>query len=151
MGLRTDTILFENQGYNGAGRVVCFDLDWICSFLSTILTIHSFYYLCMDSTWINPTYRNLTLSVLTLLTCTIILDGTKLVIWQSNQQRITLYWFILTDTAIFIYFLGNILFYILLLIRISKPFDLKKIWVIPLSSLIVLFAITSIVYFVEDI
>ena len=62
-----------------------------------------------------------------------------------------MYWFALTDVSVFVYFLGNILFYVLLLKRISKPFDLKPRWLLPLSCLIVLFAMVSMVYFFEDI
>eukprot|EP01084_Bolivina_argentea_P276728 472246_1 len=136
--------------------ISCFSFMSLVGSGAIIITIHSLYHLyCADSSsWINKTYRTLTMITMTLLTSGIVLDIIKLVIFYygSNLTGILTTTFIIYNNLIcgaisdVVYFFGNIAFYVLLLLRVTSPFQLKKSMVFFLLCMIFFFGLISIAY-----
>ena len=125
----------------------------IIALIAVALTVNSLYhfYLRDSSTWINKTYRRLTTIIMLCFTSTIILDIAKIAIeyYAENEMMIDV---ILPCTAALsdiMYFVGNIVFYSLLLLRISKPFQLDRFVFYSLCSLIFIFGAASCGYTVS--
>eukprot|EP01084_Bolivina_argentea_P159554 277868_1 len=108
-------------------------------------------YIKDSSIWINRTYRNLTMISMLSFTMTSIGDCIHLKLFsESISQNSIIVSNIsenITKASIdFIYFVGNIVFYILILLRISQPFELKSCIYYSLVILILISAIVSIFY-----
>eukprot|EP01084_Bolivina_argentea_P308797 534052_1 len=99
----------------------------LCSLIAICVLISTFYQLIMKdaSEWINEKYRNLTLWA----------------ILYFDQKEATL-----KACVSFIYYSANIVFYLLLLIRIHVAFKLNKCIVYYLSMLILIAMISSIIF-----
>ena len=117
----------------------------IICFVAIIVSCHMIYQLCVidSSDWINKTYRNLTIMIALLLTSSTIAD----------LMHITLINYILPEdpqiipaVADELYFIGNITFYVLVLMQISIPFEVKKYIIYLLICLIIIFGIASVIY-----
>ena len=98
-----------------------------CLILMIIVTVYSFCQFWRNSSsLINPTYRNLTIIIMICFTLTMCL----VIFWYIDRYFLDQYT-IWTKNVILVikdilYYLGNLLFYILLLLRISIPFELNK-------------------------
>ena len=127
-------------------------LGWmiLCVLALVCISSYSAYQLyCKDSSnWINALYRNLTMIIMICFTLTITLATS----WMFNhyiskQFQESSMVIVLVIKDIF-YYTANILFYTLLLLRISVPFELNKCVKYSLTFVILLSAITSIVYII---
>ena len=111
-------------------------------------TLNQFY--CKDSSeWIDKTYRNLTTAAMIAFTLTTIADGVHLTIkllyfpnrvYDPFKERIPES---IIDAC---YLFGSTTFYILILNKISVPFQLNKCIHSVLILFITLFGVTSVVY-----
>ena len=106
-----------------------------------------------SSAWINKLYKNLTIMIMITFTLDIMFS-TCLIIdkfcdidryCHESDKKIPL-----QVSKNICYFIANILFYILLLLRITIPFELNKSVVYSLSFIIVLSGITAIVYIIHN-
>ena len=120
--------------------------------LLVLISVHAFYQLFYkdSSNWINSIYRNLTITIMISFTmCHIISISYFIVryfVHNGVNMSSTLSW-ILISTDIF-YYAGNIAFYILLLLRITVPFELSKYVSTALIMLIFVYGIASVWYIV---
>ena len=110
--------------------------------LSIIICSISLHQLCIKNTeLVAPLYRKLTIICIVVYTTNINTDLVRLIIrWQNfpdrlNSDREEL---AVLTTSSGIYFLGNIIFYILLLARIYKTFKLSRWLIITLFAIIVI-------------
>ena len=126
-------------------------------FLPTIIiTSYSFYQLCIQdsSEWINKSYRDLTIIIMIAFTLTGIFDlihVTMVYIPYSTDPNTIIFNNTNTEEAIamtasFIYFVGNIAFYLLILLRIALPFQLNKYISFTFGFFIFAFAVSAAVY-----
>ena len=122
-------------------------LAWLLfvSFAASIITIYLVYQLCIknSSEWINKTYRNLTIIITISFTATSIVDAAHVIGVLCGRD-----FAILRNVADIFYFLGDALFYIMILLRIYVPFELSKCIVYFLSLFIIMFVIAAIFYMI---
>ena len=125
-------------------------LSWIglCMICVICVTVFSCYQLiCQDSSsWIKTIYRNLTI---TIMICFTITNGCE-AMWMSQNYLLkqlsdSTMGIILVIKDIF-YYSGNVMFYILLLLRIDAPFELNKCIKYSLALIILIYAVTSVIY-----
>ena len=122
--------------------VLAISFTCLFSTISICICAASIYYLLIldSSSWINKTYRNLT--SITILLFTISCIGLSLhmivrFVYFPNDNLNENHSEIIIEQAVNIpYFFGNIIFYILLLIRIYQTFGLSKYSMYALSALI---------------
>eukprot|EP01084_Bolivina_argentea_P053749 98627_1 len=115
----------------------------------------AFYQLCIkdSSSWINKTYRNLTIIAIISYTLTIVGDCLRFIIFfdklitkypvRNKTEEITI---VVLDV---IYYFGNCIFYSLILLRIHKPFKLSKCIYYSVVLFICVAAVSAIVFCVE--
>eukprot|EP01084_Bolivina_argentea_P221048 374497_1 len=130
-------------------KISCITWMTICLLTCICIDIASFYYLCYQdsSLWINTKYRNLTLITMTAMTLCIIGDWIQTV--DDSFHLFMLHFNTHTSIMIikdFIYFFGNITFYILLLSRLHYLFELSKYALSILICLIIISALLSLSY-----
>eukprot|EP01084_Bolivina_argentea_P274519 467942_1 len=127
-------------------------ISWIavCFIITLAITLKTMHQLCFkdSSEWINPTYRNLTIIVMVSFTCSSMTDLIHMI----------LRWFIFTAPKTYtlelmivcfaagLYFVGDLIFYILILLRIYVPFQVNKCIIYCLLFIIVTSFIFSIFY-----
>ena len=124
----------------------------LCCVVALLITCHSIFHLCVrdSSEWISKLYRNITISIMTVLTISSVSILMRIVVsfYLLRNVEISvwhLWWKSLSGVADISYFTGNILFYIMILLRIHIPFRLgKSLYVF--SALIFVSAAISVVY-----
>eukprot|EP01084_Bolivina_argentea_P180779 312321_1 len=101
-----------------------------------------------SSEWINKLYRNLTIIAMVAYTLTSIGDFVQLLVFDSTLIAVQLKYIrgVLLVVKDVIYFLGNTVFYILILFRVSQPLQLNKYIYYTILLLIGIAAIASICY-----
>lgn len=127
-----------------------------CSIVMIVITSRTYYQLFIQdaSDWTNKTYRYLTVSIMILFTLCSIGDTIHMSIYleikpdDGNDDlrpytRDNNYVSVGMDLC---YFIGNVLFYILISLRIAIPFELSRFCATLLAVCIVFFAVASIVY-----
>eukprot|EP01084_Bolivina_argentea_P239145 401950_1 len=121
------------------------------SIVATLICLNTFYQLCIQdsSTWINKTYRNLTIIAMMSYTLSSIGDCVRFIAF-FDQIVDGFYWtlpqLIMCMMMDAIYFFGNVVFYTLILLRISQPFQLNKCIYYLMVLLISIAAIDSILF-----
>eukprot|EP01084_Bolivina_argentea_P011076 20701_1 len=123
----------------------------ICLIITVYITITSLHQLCIrdSSSWINIRYRNLTIIIMLLFVLSTIGDLMHIIIifngdWESGTFIQPESMLVISVDAV--YFAGNIVFYMLLLSRISQPFELHICILFGLSFLVFISAVASIAY-----
>eukprot|EP01084_Bolivina_argentea_P089821 161972_1 len=122
-----------------------------CTVAMGIISV-SIYQLCIkdSSLWINNLYRNLTIIIMITFTLSSIGDLTHTIIRYTAHTDISFDVSRINSNVVdALYFGGNIMFYTLILLRISIPFQLNKCVFIGLSIVIFITGIVSIVYCVS--
>eukprot|EP01084_Bolivina_argentea_P198087 339312_1 len=121
----------------------------ICIVFTVIIFLHTFLHLCIkdSSEWISKTYKNLTL--LTMIASILVIIGEFTFYLTPKQIPMPQYKVIMLVSIDAVYFFGNILFYTLILLRISVPFKLNQVVFYTLLSVILLFGIAAILYCIE--
>eukprot|EP01084_Bolivina_argentea_P259547 437951_1 len=119
--------------------------------LELCICMATFYDLYMQdsSSWINKIYKHLTMITMILFVLSSIGDCIHLMVkfydfpnrYDGDRTE-----HVIQATTDGIYFFGNVIFYILLLLRISKPFQLNTFVFYFLTLLILLSVLLSIVY-----
>ena len=119
-------------------------ISTVCLALSLVL-LHIIYRVCDkdSSKWIDQTYRNLTVIVALSFTLSSIVDLIHIIDIYYTGVVFNTPLVIIADG---LYFIGDAMFYILILMRITIPFEVNKCMVIFLSLIIVVFSITGILY-----
>lgn len=124
----------------------------MASVVALILTIHMIYELCFvdSSQWIAEKYRNLTIIISVLFTLTSIMDGihitVKYYVFPNNYPVKNE--LVITTLADLFYFIGDIMFYILILLRIYVPFNVNIYVIYFLSFLITVSGVSFLLYLV---
>ena len=121
---------------------------------ASIISTHSIYHLCIkdSSAWIDKIYRNLTIMITLSFTTSTMTDLLHIILYFYSTSGVMSYdtysKFLLPIVLIadVLYFIGDILFYILILLRIHVPFEISRNILWFLSFMIIIFAISSIVY-----
>eukprot|EP01084_Bolivina_argentea_P159556 277875_1 len=113
------------------------------SAIAFIIFVFTFYQLCIQdaSSLVNSTYRNLTIIAILAYTLTSSIDFIHLSIFGDNRGDLSV--MIIMLCADIFYFLGNTCFYILILLRIAKPFELNKYIYYAIISFISIATIAS--------
>ena len=129
----------------------CIVIVSFCCLLAILVGLITFYQLFIQdsSEWINRTYRNLTITIMMLFIFTTIGDLIHAIIKYINFPHRTEFDHkesILIMINDILYFLGDIAFYVLILLRISLPFELNKCISIILIIFVLLFTISSMAY-----
>eukprot|EP01084_Bolivina_argentea_P198765 340251_1 len=122
----------------------------LCCFIGFVIDIYTFYQLCIQdsSTWINSIYRNLTIAIIIMYTFSSIADIIHIILqYPPNIIKDTENLICLNASNVF-YFTGNIMFYILITLRIYFPFQLNKCIAYSLSFIIFISGIISILYII---
>ena len=133
-------------------------ITWIglIMFISIIIFIVCLYRLCIEdsSSWLDKSYRNLTMASITLFCCCIIFDFIHILVRylkyptrfeiEGGEEAIA-------AIADIFYFLSSIVFYSLLFTRISAVFGLNKMTRSLLIFLIFLLALLSIIFIIAII
>ena len=123
----------------------------ICSIPIMTITVWAIYQLCVQdsSSWINKTYRNFTVFIMITFTFSTIGDLVHMILkYTYFPKRIM---FDTTQNALaasidLAYFIGNIAFYVLILLRITLPFELNKYVTYSLAFVIFLFGLAALRY-----
>lgn len=120
--------------------------------LSAIICITAFYQLCCrNHELVSKLYRNLTLICILSLTISVIGDLIHLIIRWMDFPNATYYTpdeLLLITINDAIYFIGNITFYILLLLRIYNAFKSNRIMTAFMSFVIIICILASVSYLV---
>ena len=125
---------------------------WIVCTTSTLVSLHIVYHVCSkeSSKWIAKRFRNLTVITAILFTLSSIADFVHISFAAYSTSITFKYWlqdqFIIATVADSFYFIGDISFYVLILMRIYIPFEVNKHIIYFLSFLIIVSAIVSVVY-----
>ena len=124
----------------------------VCLLIAFVITTHTFYQLFVQdaSEWINKTYRYLTIVIMISFTFCTIGDIIHMTWYVSTlSDRLVPYHpfgNLISVPMDAFYFCGNVLFYVLILLRIAIPFKLNKIVALLLGMVIFLFTCVGIIY-----
>ena len=115
----------------------------VLCFTALVISVHTIYNLCVkdSSHWIDPTYKNLTISIILLFTACSITDLMHILIDFSYENEN-----IITVIADGFYFIADIMFYIVIILRIHVPFGLKRFTLCLLSFAIATFIVTAAIF-----
>ena len=118
----------------------------VCLIPMIIITSRTLYELYCNGDallWISKSQRNLIVIIMISFTLTSVTDLTHITLRYINPSLPKQPFYFVADG---LYFFGNILFYILVLLVIALPFEMSKWAKRILSFIIFIFAVTSIVY-----
>eukprot|EP01084_Bolivina_argentea_P007600 14268_1 len=121
----------------------------LCGMINITILTSAIYQLCIkdSSIWINKLYRNLTLIAMLSFTICVIGDLIHVIIRDINFSNYA--WpYDTTEAQLsaandFVYYLANVTVYVLLLLRIYIPFDLKNCVMCFISFLICMYSLSA--------
>ena len=135
----------------------CVSCIVFCTVVSSGICIHTVFLLCINdpSAWISNTYRNLTVLISLFFTLSNVVGLARFITIfyvldlmsdADDDARYKAREHPFSFTVDILAFSGNVMFYVMILLRITVPFRLGKAWLYTLSSLIFIAATASLVY-----
>eukprot|EP01084_Bolivina_argentea_P135124 238162_1 len=122
----------------------------LCCIIAVAVSLTTFYQICIidSSAWLNRLYKNLTMITMIIFTLSSIGDLIhSMVRYFSPDLQMSETGSIINSIVVNVLYLsGNVLFYILILLRIYIPFRLNKCLAYFLFVIIIISAILSVIY-----